>query len=96
MEGNTKTPAPKSQDQYEIVVDQLAISKLIKHGLITGPTDSLGFGFLTIAKSPLPFSLPFPDLKFEKILYRYDNKIYLLYLGFISDEADLIFDKCKS
>lgn len=94
MEGNTQTPAPKSQDQYEIVVGQLEISKLIKHGLITGPADSLGF--FTIAKSPLPFPLPFPDLKFEKIPYRYDTKAYLLYLGFKSDEADLIFDKCKS
>lgn len=86
--------APKSQDQYELVVDQLAMSKLIKHGLISGPTDSLGF--LTIAKSPFPLPLPFPNLRFDKIPYRYDTKAYLLYLGFKSDEADLIFDKCWS
>lgn len=90
MEGNTQ----KSQDQYEFVVDELAISKLIKHGLITGPADSLGF--LTIAKSPFPLPLPFSNIKFEKIPCRYDTKAYLLYLGFKSDEADLIFDKCKS
>lgn len=90
MEGSTQ----KSQDQYECVLDQLAVSKLIKHGLITGPADSLGF--FTIVKLPFPLPLPFPNIKFEKIPCRYDIKAYLLYLGFKSKEADLIFDKCNS
>lgn len=94
MKRKTLETEPESSDRYDSVVDQLALNKLIKHGIITTPPDSLGF--LNIVKLPPSLPLPFPDLKFDKIPHRYDTKAYLLYLGFQEDQAELIFDKCKS
>lgn len=79
--------------RYSYVLSQYALAKLLKHRLISGPPDLLGF--YIIGKPPIPFPLPYPNLKFEKIPFRYDIEGYLLYLGFKSDQAKMIFEQCK-
>lgn len=88
---NSALPTPWGR--YNYVFSQHALLKLLKHHLISGPPD---LGFYTIRQPPdKPFPLPYPDLKFEKIPYRYDMEAYLLYLGFKRDQAKIIFEMCR-
>ncbi|MCJ1346303.1 hypothetical protein MMC31_004518 [Peltigera leucophlebia] len=79
--------------RYSYVFSQHALAKLLKHRLISGPPDLLGF--YIIGKPTVSFLLPYPNLKFEKIPFRYDIEAYLLYLGFKSDQAKMIFEQCR-
>lgn len=94
MEGNTQDIRPRFPDRRNFIMDQSALDKLIRHGIINGPPDALGF--LTIVRLPFPLPLPFEDLKFEKIPQGYDTMAYLIYLGFKQDQAEIIFNKCVS
>lgn len=85
---------PPPWGRFNYVFNQHALAKLLKHRLIPGPPDPLGF--YIIGKPPLPFPLPYPNLKFEKIPFRYDLEAYLQYLGFKRDQAKIIFEQCKS
>lgn len=52
-------------------------------------------GFHTIEFSHPSLHLPYPGLEFTQIPVRYDTEAYLIYLGFSSDQAKTIFEKCK-
>ena len=94
MEGPAPESAlPTAWGRYNYIFSQHALAKLLKHRLISGPPDPLGF--YIIGKPPIPFRLPYPNLKFEKIPFRYDIEAYLLYLGFKPDQAKMIFEMCR-
>lgn len=94
MEGTPPQPAlPTPWGRYAYVFSQLALLKLLKHRLMSGPPDLLGF--YTIKQPRKPFPLPYPNLKFEKVPFRYDMEAYLLYLGFKRDQAKIIFEMCR-
>lgn len=85
---------PPPWGRFNYVFNQHALAKMLKHRLIPGPPDPLGF--YIIRKPPRPFPLPYPNLKFEKIPFRYDLEAYLQYLGFKRDQAKIIFEQCRS
>lgn len=97
MEGKVPVYAPKFQidDGSNVVLGRSAMVKLIMHGVLTDPApDPLEFHtFVFLHPSLHP---PYPSLEFAQIPVRYDTEAYLLYLGFNSDQAKTIFEKCKS
>lgn len=95
MEATLSTSAlPSLWGRYDYVFSYLALVKLLKHRLISGPPDLLGFYIIGKPRDK-PFPLPYPSLKFEKVPFRYDTEAYLLYLGFKHDQAKMIFEMCK-
>lgn len=95
MEATSSTSAlPSLWGRYDYVFSYLALLKLLKHRLISGPPDLLGFYIIGKPRDK-PFPLPYPSLKFEKVPFRYDTEAYLLYLGFKRDQAKMIFEMCK-
>lgn len=74
-----------------IVLGRRAILKLWLHDILTDrEPDPLGFH--TIVFSHPSLGLPYPGLEFTQIPVRYDTEAYLIYLGFSSDQAKLIYE----
>lgn len=95
MEGTSPESAlPTPWGRYNYVFNTFALLKLLKHRLMSGPPDLLGF-YIIRQPPDKPFPLPYPNLKFEKIPFRYDMEAYLLYLGFKRDQAKIIFEMCR-
>lgn len=97
MEGKSPTtsvPNSEIDDRSNVVLGKSAIFRLMMYGILTDPEpDPLGFH--TIAFSHPSLRLPYPGLEFTQIPVRYDTEAYLIYLGFSSDQAKIIFEKCK-
>lgn len=89
-------PAPNAGivDRGSVVLGRSSRFKLFLHGILTGPEpDPLGFHVFESFHPSL--RLPYPDLEFTQIPVRYDTEAYLIYLGFSSDQAKTIYEKCK-
>lgn len=64
------------------------------YGFLTDPApDPLGVHTLVFQHPSL--HLPYPGLEFTKIPVRFDTEAYLIYMGYSSDQAKIIFEKCK-
>lgn len=94
MEARTLDSLSITWEEDDNILYKSALSKLIKHGLINGLPDKLGF--YTLGKLPQPFPLPYPNLCFERIPFRDDIEAYLLYLGFNDYQAKIILNNCKT